>query len=284
MSFIVTQGFSLGPLYVHWYGITMAIAIVAAYVVALWQFRKSDLASQLTREQFDDAVFWVVVWGIIGARLYHVFSSGSYYLLRPIEIFEIWQGGLGIYGAVALGAVSLWWFCRKRSVSFGKFADVVAVGLPLGQAIGRLGNYFNYEAFGYPTTLAWKMFVPLQFRPERYARFAYFTPTFAYEMVLDLVVFVAMLWLARQRTSPASKFSRTLTEQPGNLVLIYAILYSVARFFVEYQRIDSTFISFGTGVFRLNQVAALLIILVASGILVARLVRRCNTTYEPQAS
>ncbi len=276
MSFILTQGFSIGSVYVHWYGVIMAIAIVAAYFVARWQFKKSDLASQITQDQFDDALFWVVVWGFVGARLYHVFSSGTYYLLRPVEILEVWNGGLGIYGAVAFGAVALWWFCRRHKVSFGKLVDVAVVGLPLGQAIGRIGNFVNYEAFGYPTNLPWKMYVPLQFRPERYAAFSYFTPTFAYEMAWDLAVFCALLWLASRKSQLAQK----LTAKPGNLVLLYAILYSIGRFFVEYQRIDSTFINFGVGVFRLNQVVALLIVLVASAILAVRLRKH----HEPQAS
>ena len=261
MTLILSQGFYVGPLFVHWYGLTMSAAIVAAYAVARLY---AERAALVTREQLDDVVFYMVIAGLVGARLYHVLSSGTYYFVHPVEILEVWNGGLGIYGGVALGAAALWWYCRSHKVSFGSMADIFAVALPIAQAIGRLGNFFNYEAFGYPTNLPWKMFVPFQFRPERYADLSYFHPTFAYEMLWDLAVFASLALLSSKRGRAK------IVLQPGTLTLWYLILYSVGRFFIEALRIDSTFIAVGDWAFRLNQGVSLLIILAASGILVWR--------------
>lgn len=178
--------------------------------------------------------------GIIGARLYHVISSPagteaglSYYLQNPVKIIAIWEGGLGIYGAVAGGVLGLYLYARYHGLRFWQWADMAAIGLPLAQAIGRWGNFFNQELYGNPTRLPWGIRIDAAHRLPQFADLppeTRFHPTFLYESLWNLGAFLVLLFLAR-------RYGDRLRQ--GELFLIYLILYPVGRILVELQRPDA---------------------------------------------
>jgi phosphatidylglycerol---prolipoprotein diacylglyceryl transferase len=242
---ILPQTFHLGFLTVHYYGLTMAVAVAAGFYLAMVRARKYGL--NLTES--ENLLFWLAIGGFIGARLYHVASSYFYYATHPLDVLKIWNGGLSIYGAIIGGLIALI-ICKKlyklQTTNYN-LLDWLAPSLVLGQIIGRFGNLFNYEAFGYPTNLPWKMFVPSQFRPQIFQAYNFFHPFFLYEILGNLVILFLLLKSIRPKN-------------PGSLFFSYLLLYNLLRFALEFLRIDSTFI----GQFRLNAIASLLLVLVAA--------------------
>ncbi len=220
------SSFSVGPLTIHLY----ALCIVAGIVVATWLTERRWVARGGLPGQVLDVVLWAVPFGIVGARLYHVFSSPDAYFGpqgEPIRALYIWNGGLGIWGGVALGAVGAWIGCRRAGMKLAPFADAVAPGLLIAQGIGRLGNYVNQELFGAPTSLPWGLEIDPRFRPDGFAGEETFHPTFLYEM---LWVFAAaallMWWDARTR------------QGHGRVFWGYVVLYTLGRVWIEALRID----------------------------------------------
>jgi phosphatidylglycerol:prolipoprotein diacylglycerol transferase len=225
-------GIHIGFLYFRYYGIIlMAGALVAAY-----------LAQKLLEAQGEDGnlawdgLIWALVAGVIGARLYHVFtpslSTGitvGYYLTHPLDIIDMRNGGLGIPGAVAGGVFGLYLFARRRKVDLRILLDVTAPGLALAQAIGRWGNFVNQELYGPPTNLPWGIYIRPENRLPGYAQFNRFQPLFLYESLWNLANAGLLYWLWRTRRQ------RLL---PGDLFLIYLITYPVGRFFLEFLRLD----------------------------------------------
>ena len=214
----------------RYYGLFIALGIG----VATWL-----MARELTRKGYDgalalDSLFFVVPLGFIGARLYHVITDYDLYADDPFPaVFEVWNGGLGIYGAVAGGFVGLLIFGWYSGVSPLVLADAAAPGLLLGQAIGRWGNYFNQELFGRPSDLPWAIRISPESRPIEYADAPSFHPTFLYESIWNLLACLLLLWIAR-------RFAARLRD--GDVLLLYVSLYSVGRFFVESLRIDPAFL------------------------------------------
>jgi phosphatidylglycerol:prolipoprotein diacylglycerol transferase len=152
----------------------------------------------------------------------------SYYSHHPLEIFSIRQGGLSIHGMIIVGIVALWGFAKFYKLSFLKLCDVFLCASALAQSIGRWGNFFNSEAFGLPTNLPWKLYIPYSHRPLQYINFEYFHPTFLYESILDFLIFV-ILFLCFKK----------LSQKSGTIAAMYLIMYSLVRIFVEHLRIDS---------------------------------------------
>ena len=179
------QSFSLGPLTVHAY----ALFILAGIFFALWLTTKRWVERGGDPETVGEIALWAIPFGIIGGRLYHVISTpGPYFGADgdPWAAFEIWNGGLGIWGAVALGALGAYIGARRHHVSFSAFADAAAPAVLIAQAIGRVGNWFNQELFGGPTTVPWALEIDPRFRPEGYEQFSTFHPTFLYELLWNL--------------------------------------------------------------------------------------------------
>lgn len=221
--------FEAGPLALSYHGLFIALGVL----VGTWLTSR-----ELARRGHDgalalDLLYLVIPFGLVGARLYHVAIEHERYLGRLTSVFRVWDGGLEIYGAVAGGFVGLVLFCWLRGVSLLAFADAAAPGLALGQAIGRWGNYFNQELFGQPSELPWAIDIAPQNRPVGFADAETFHPTFLYESVWNLLVCLALLWVAR-------RFAGRLRE--GDLFLLYLGLYSVGRFLVETLRVDESFL------------------------------------------
>ncbi len=226
--------FEAGPFALRYYGLCIALGIA----VATWLTGR-----ELARKGYDnalalDSLFFVVPLGFIGARVYHVATDYGLYADDPIpDVFAVWNGGLGIYGAVAGGFLGVLLFGWYRRISPLVFADAAAPGLILAQAIGRWGNYFNQELFGRPSDLPWAIRIAPENRPTEYADATSFHPAFLYESIWDLLVCLTLLLVAR-------RFANRLRD--GDIVLLYVSLYSVGRFFVETLRIDPAFLIGGS--------------------------------------
>lgn len=233
---------------VYYYGIILALAIFIGVYASYFLYKKFyglDKASCI----MDFAPYLIII-GIIGARLYYCLVNYSYYIENPLEIFYIRQGGLSIHGVIIIGILTLFAFSKIYKMSFLKLIDVFLCGTALGQCIGRWGNFFNSEAFGTPTNLPWKLFIPLSQRPAQYVKFEYFHPTFLYESILDLIIFLILLAIFKG-----------CSKHPGIIACTYLILYSFVRIFVEHFRIDSVLNIYG---YPVAQLVSLLIILFAT--------------------
>jgi phosphatidylglycerol:prolipoprotein diacylglycerol transferase len=223
--------FQAGPLTLRYYG----VCIVLGIIVGTWL-----TARQLASRGYDgvlaiESLLFVVPSGLVGARLYYIATQwGEQYASNPIpSVLKIWEGGLGVYGAVAGGFVGLLFFCWYRGISPLTFADAAAPGLVLGQAIGRWGDYFDQVLFGRPSDLPWAIYIAPQNRPPQFADATSFHPTFLYESMWDVLVCLVLLWVAR-------RFSEQL--KAGDIFLIYVSLYSAGRFLVDSLRVDETFL------------------------------------------
>lgn len=231
--------FQIGPFALRWYGLLMLTAILSAAFIA---------GREVSRQGEDpenlwDMLFWLIIPGFLGARLYYVFiqsprSQLGNYLANPISIFQIWEGGIHIFGGFIFGAVALWIFTRLRKLNPLPYLDAIALGLPLAQAIGRWGNFINQELYGPPTTLPWGLRIDPQHRIPPYDNLAQypdstrFQPLFLYESLWNLLGFGVLYWISRH-------FGRQI--KPGDLTLCYLIWYPLGRFFIEFLRTDSWF-------------------------------------------
>ncbi len=186
-----------------------------------------------------DALPWILVAGIVGARLWHIFTppasmvaqgfTTQYYLTHPLDAIAVWNGGVGIPGAVMGGFLALAIYTRRRSLNLGTWVDIIAPGLALAQAIGRWGNFVNQELYGAPTNLPWAIFIDPQHRLPGYQDQAYYHPLFLYESLINLANMGILLWLGR-------RFSDRL--KPGDIFLAYLFIYAVGRFSLEFLRLD----------------------------------------------
>ena len=242
----------IGPLRLHVYG----ALIVAGVLAAVWLADRRWRARGGTQGTFSAIAMWGVPGGLIGARLYHVATDYELYTHHPLDAFKIWQGGLGIWGGIAGGVALGWVYIRRHDLDFGALLDCAAPALPLAQAIGRWGNYFNQELFGRPTSLPWGLRVDAAHRPLAYAHAATFQPTFLYESLWDLAV-VGLVLLIEKR----------VRLRKGYLFWVYVALYTFGRFFTEYLRIDFAHKFLGL---RLNDWTSIIIFVTAVTIVVTR--------------
>jgi prolipoprotein diacylglyceryl transferase len=214
-----------------------ALAILAGIAAAIWIARRRWAARGGNPDDVLEIAFWAVPFGIVGGRLYHIFSTPDPYWGAdgdPIRALYIWEGGLGIWGAIALGGLGAWIGCRRLGVSLATFADALAPGLLVAQAIGRLGNWFNQELFGSPTTLPWGLRIDPQYLPIdpatglRYAEGTLFHPTFLYEILWNLAAAALLVWLDRR-----------YRLGHGRVFWAYVALYTLGRVWIEMLRIDT---------------------------------------------
>lgn len=214
----------------HYYSLCIFFAIIICYLVSL--FLSSKIMTSVDKNILSDMVPMLVVSSIIGARIYYVLLSIEYFILNPISIFMIWQGGLSIHGAIIGGIIFGLLYSKKNRINFFPYADIICATLPLGQAIGRFGNFFNQEAFGLPTIYApIKLFVSSSYRPEQFFYKKYFHPCFLYEAILDILIFVVLLVLLK----------KTSKDYDGVVFFAYILLYSLVRILIEPSRLDTVF-------------------------------------------
>ena len=232
-----------GPFSVRWYGLLIASAVLIG--VSLSQFLADR--RKVNPDLLSDLAIWLVLAAIPSARLYYVLFQWQDYAQHLDQIIAIWKGGIAIHGAILGGLAASLIFARLKRISFWQLADLVAPSLILGQAIGRWGNFFNSEAFGDPTNLPWKLYIPSDRRPINYAAYEYFHPTFLYESLWNLGVFALLLTLFFRGLRANSKL------KTGTLFLVYLVAYSCGRVWIEGLRTDSLML----GPLRIAQVVSL---------------------------
>jgi phosphatidylglycerol:prolipoprotein diacylglycerol transferase len=240
--FTPPQYLALGPLTIYFYSLFIVIGIILGYLLA----RPEGRRFKFTSEELLISIFYAVIPGIIGARLYHVIDQWSRYSSDPLQAFAIWNGGLGILGALAGGLFGLWLFARIYKKPLLRLLDIYAPSLLLAQAIGRFGNWTNQEAFGQPTNLPWGIYIDPAHRPLQYVDATHFHPTFFYEAAFDFAGLALLLGL-RPR----------LRSKPGAVLGAYLVIYGVGRFIVEFFRFDTAHIG---GIATAHLIAAALVI------------------------
>jgi phosphatidylglycerol:prolipoprotein diacylglycerol transferase len=219
----VDIAFQLGPFAIRWYGLLITTGVIATILVSIMEAKRRGE----DWEQVLNMALIVVPLGVVGARLYHVIDQWDYYFQNPALIFG--GAGLGIFGAVVGGAIGVIIYTKWKKLSTLRWMDITAPGLILAQAIGRWGNYFNQELYGYPTDLPWAIYIDPAHRLPGYENFSYFHPLFFYESTWNLLGFALLMIIGR-------KLKNRLLD--GDIIFLYAIYYSVGRFFLEGLKID----------------------------------------------
>jgi phosphatidylglycerol:prolipoprotein diacylglycerol transferase len=233
----------LGPLVLRWY----SLLIVAAILIGMTLSQFLAQRRRVNPDLISDLALWLVLAAIPCARLYYVLFEWENYAQNPGEIIAIWHGGIAIHGAIIGGTIAALIFARLNKISFWQLADLVVPSLILGQAIGRWGNFFNSEAFGRPTSLPWKLYIPYANRPPDLKGFEYFHPTFLYESLWNVMVLALLLFLFFWGLRHPGRL------KVGTLALVYLVAYSSGRVWIEGLRTDSLML----GPLRIAQVVSL---------------------------
>lgn len=260
------SSFSVGPLTIHFY----ALCIITGIAAAIWIGRNRYANLGGNPDDVSEVAIWAVPFGIIGGRIYHVVTSPSQYFGsngNPIDAVRIWEGGLGIWGAISLGAFGAYLYFRthKTSLNFRQLLDSLAPGVIVAQAIGRVGNYFNQEVFGKPTELPWGLEIDPVNRPSGFESYSTFHPTFLYELLWCLVVAVLLIKLPG--------FLKKIALKQGDVFALYILGYTSGRLWIETLRIDEANLILGL---RLNIWVSLIVLISSSAYLLANQ-RRGNT-------
>ncbi|MBA4399882.1 MAG: prolipoprotein diacylglyceryl transferase [Anaerolinea sp.] len=270
------SSFKIGPLTIQLYGVLIMLGALAAAWLSTKEAKRRGINSDVVWDMFP----WLIIGGIIGARLWHILTPSAslvaqgittwYYLTHPLDAIAIWKGGLGIPGAVIGGAVALWLYARKRKMNFGAWTDIIAPGLALAQAIGRLGNYVNQELYGAPTDMPWALTIDEAHRLPEYIDQATYHPLFAYEAIYNLINMAVLLWISR-------KFGDRL--KTGDIFLAYLVIYPVGRFFLEFLRLDPSPVA---GI-NINQTIMAVIAVAATAVLIFRHQKKTSAPSQPEA-
>lgn len=241
----------IGPIQLNAYGLMIALGVlVAASVTARFWRQRGGYSDDVS------AVLYVAVpAGVVGARIYHVITSPRQYLDHPFDVVKVWEGGLGIWGGVAVGAIVGWRLAKRRGLDATSLLDAAAVGLPLAQAVGRIGNWFNQELFGGPSTLPWALVVDAAKRPAELSSFTTFHPTFLYEAIWNVLVVAPIVWWV---------FGRSGLR--GAAFASYVATYTFGRFWIERLRVDPATRLFGV---RINELTSIVVFVTAVAWLVA---------------
>ncbi len=249
---------TLGPINIYWYGLFMVSGMLIALAISL----KLSEFYKITKDDLFDLAFWLIINGLVGARLYDVCLQLPYYLNKPLDVFKIWQGGLAIHGAIFAGLVTIYFFAKKHKLHFWKLCALIVPGLSLAQALGRWGNYFNQEIFGLPTNLPWGIPIDIINRPINYISSEFFHPTFLYESLGSLIIFFVLsainIYLIKKNKLNNNSYII--------IASIYVLLYSILRLGLEFIRLDDapSFLSL-----RWPQFISLILIIISTKILIS---------------
>lgn len=244
--------FTVGNFEIRWYSVLILLSILIAYFMITSETNRFHIK----KEFVFNMIFWTIIFGIIGARLYYVIFNFDYYLNNIKEIFMIWKGGLAIHGAIILGGLTLIIYCKKYGTKVGKMLDIVVVPLLLGQAIGRWGNFFNGEAYGsivnYHTLVNLKI-IPTFIIDNMYINGSYHLPMFYFESLWCLLGFIIALVIRRRKYIKEKQ-----------ILGFYLIWYGIARFFIEKFRMDSLML----GNFKIARIVSVLMVIVGIVIII----------------
>jgi phosphatidylglycerol:prolipoprotein diacylglycerol transferase len=265
----VPEGFFIGPFEVRFYGIILMIGAVAGAWLATREAKRRGYVPEIVW----DLLTYLLIGGIIGARLWHVFTpspsalvydAASGQMVNPyfaggyvhiLDILAVWNGGLGIPGAIIGGLVVLFFYARKHGLDFAEWTDIATPSVALGQALGRWGNFFNQELYGAPTNLPWKLYIDPDHRLADFMNVEYYHPLFLYESIWNLANMFLLLWVSRC-------FAERLKK--GDIFLIYLIVYPVGRFLMDFLRLDASIV----GGININQtIMGIVAVLAASALL-----------------
>ena len=216
----------LGFIQIYWYSLMIILGVILGLLLVYREIKHHDI----NKEQFFNMIFYAIIFGFLGARLYYVIFNLDYYAYNLLEIFAVWHGGLAIHGGILGAMVTIYFFSKKYQFSFLKILDICTVSLIIGQVIGRWGNFFNSEAHGGIVTLEFlqKLHLPQFIINGMYIDGNYYHPTFLYESLLNFICFVVLLILRRNKKI-----------KEGMIFSIYLIWYGLIRFFIESLRTDS---------------------------------------------
>ncbi len=217
-------GFQIGNFSIHWYGLIFAFAVAVAYSV----INKLSFCSTLSKKHIEASLYIALIFGIFGARFYHVADQWAYYSVNLIDIIKIWQGGIGIYGGLFGGLIGILFYSFYKKFNPLLVFDLFSPAVLLAQAIGRWGNYFNQEAYGSPSNLPWAIKIDAVNRLRGFENFQTFHPTFLYESILAVVASAILIIVYRKNS-----------QKIGLTVSLYLISYGLIRLFVEKFRIDT---------------------------------------------
>ena len=219
--------FDLGFIKIYYYSIFILLGVIVGGACVFLELRKE----KVNKDELYDMFFYTIIFAFIGARAYYVLFNLSYYLSNPIEIFYVWHGGLAIHGGILGGFLYLWYYSKKHKLNFFKLLDILVVGLIIGQAIGRWGNFFNIEAYGYVTSYSYlkSLYIPEFIIRGMYINRDYYMPTFFFESVWNFFGFIILLFIRN--------FYKKL--KTGQLMGFYMVWYSFIRFIIEGMRLDS---------------------------------------------
>lgn len=266
-------GIHIGFLYIHYY----ALILMTGMIVGAWLVAHRAKAHGLDPEHVWNGLMWALIPGLIGARLYHVLTPSpasdltlKHYLQNPLEIFAIWNGGLGIYGAIVGGAIGLMIYGRRHHQPYLPWFDLIVPSMAIAQAIGRWGNFANQELYGAPSTLPWAIYISPDKRLLHYELYATYHPLFLYESLWNLGAGLALIWIDR-------RFRNRLRE--GDILLLYLMEYPVIRFLLDFLRLDSNLF----GPLTTAQVVSLIVFFGAGTILVLRH-RRPRPIHTPDSA
>jgi len=235
----------LGFIKIYWYSITMFLGVLLGIIIAYLEIKRK----KIDKTKFENMAFYAIISGFIGARIYYVLFNLDYYLENPIEIIKVWNGGLAIHGGIIGAVIAIYVYCKKNKLTFLEILDICAPGLILGQAIGRWGNFFNSEAHGGIVARSFleSIHLPKFIIDGMYINGNYYHPTFLYESILNLICFIILMILRRNKKIKIGVISG-----------IYLMWYSIVRFFIESLRTDSLML----GSLKMAQVISIILFIV----------------------
>ena len=245
------------------YGIIISLSILLCILTAQRLVENENK----NKEILWGLSFWTILCGILGARIYHVLNCFGYYRLHPAEILKIWRGGLGIWGALGGGIVGSVTYLGIKKEKVLPWLDIISVVVPLGQAIGRWGNFFNKELSGLPTTLPWGIYVEPTLRPAEFSNYSKFHPIFIYESILNLILFLILLNLYKNKHEKVPE---------GTFLWIYLGSYSIIRFFLEFLRINPWKINIFSLSLNVSQCVSILVLMGSMVVMLRRKSPRKN--------
>jgi len=212
---------------IKFYGLILSFSILAGIILGCFIFKKYNKEKEF--DTFFDSYFYTIIFSIVGARVFYILGNLDFYINYPSEIIKINHGGISIWGAIIFGIISLYFYCKIKKTDFLKYLDYYSIAMPLSQAIGRWGNYYNQEAYGKPANGLIKLYIEPQNRLSGFENYSYFEPAFLYESILNFILFIILFIIFRR-----------IKNTKGLTFLYYIFSYSIIRIIVENIRIDST--------------------------------------------